>query len=89
MRRRTDDEMVELLRRVPYELLAAELARRNNARRKVLAGGRPKVLTPCELCGESFGAREMRIHRAACNGAKAAKKRTASARSNPKPSGQK
>ena len=80
-------EMRDFLRKAPLHLLREEWARRNSLRRKTHGGGRPKVLSPCPGCGGEFGAREMRLHRAACKGAKAAKKRTA--RSDPRPAARK
>lgn len=57
------DEIREWLQKVPTKLLLAEAGRRSNAKRKVYAGGRPKVLRPCLKCGKSFGARELLRHK--------------------------
>lgn len=54
----TDDELR------PY---AAEYARRKATGRS----NKPKVLRPCPVCGELFGARELKAHRPHCPKAKA------------------
>jgi hypothetical protein len=56
------DDIRQWLTSVPYSLLAEEVGKRNNARRKIHAGGKPKVLRPCKKCGAMFGARELRKH---------------------------
>lgn len=40
-----------------------DLARALAALRKTYAGGRPKILRKCKICGAKLGAREMRTHR--------------------------
>jgi hypothetical protein len=59
---------------VPYKHLAAEVGRRNNDKRRVHGGGRPKVLRPCPKCGVQFGARELASHH--CPVKRKAKKKT-------------
>ena len=56
----------EALKTVPYKLLAGEVARRNNLRRRIKSGGRPKVLRPCTKCGEQMGARDLIRHAPSC-----------------------
>ena len=45
------------------KVVKSEVARWNNEKRRVYAGGRPKVLKPCPKCGQSFGARELARHK--------------------------
>ena len=57
----------EELKKVPYKLLASELARRNSekavkARRAAGTLGRPKVLKPCPVCQEMLTAVSRRKH---------------------------
>jgi len=46
----------------------SELARALAALRKTHAGGRPKIVRKCKVCGANLGAREMRTH--SCQAAK-------------------
>jgi len=45
--------------------IQSEAARRRRAL-QVDSPPRPKVLRPCPLCGELFGARELKVHRPRC-----------------------
>lgn len=63
------DDLREWLRSLDKgerKVVKSEVAKWDNSRRKVQAGGRPKVLKPCPKCGVSFGAREMAKHIPQC-----------------------
>lgn len=64
--KKTTFDAVTLLRFVSDEDLTREYMRRHNERRRKTPP-RPKVLRPCEWCGEEFGAREMRGHIPQCS----------------------
>ena len=50
---------------IPDEVLKAERARRNSAKRTAYGAGsgRPSVMRPCPKCGTEYSAVEMRKHR--------------------------
>jgi len=55
-------EWEELLKQAPEADLMSEAARRSRAR----ARNKPKVMRPCGMCGEMFGAKELRYHLPRC-----------------------
>jgi hypothetical protein len=61
-------EWEQLLKSAPEGVLMSEAARRSRAR----ARNKPKTLRPCGMCGEEFGARELRDHLPKCTKQKAA-----------------
>jgi hypothetical protein len=44
------------------KVVKSEVAKWDNASRKIRSGGRPKILRPCPACGTSYGVREMAKH---------------------------
>lgn len=64
MPQRSERDWPVLLQAAPYEELAAELARRNAARRITKTGGRnggrPAVLVDCPQCGEPITKTQLR-----------------------------
>jgi predicted Zn-ribbon and HTH transcriptional regulator len=55
-------EVDELLKKVPEAVIMSAAARISRSR----ARNKPKVMRPCGMCGEMFGAKELRDHLPRC-----------------------
>jgi hypothetical protein len=55
---------------IPDDLLLSEYKRRQSLRRRVFAGGRPKVIRSCTKCGAELSARELRTHKCTASAVK-------------------